>query len=181
LLFTGGVRQTHHEAGSFAPAQEQSSQGEHFMAQRTRASFPQFNQLRDEMDRLISNLAAHPTVAGATRFVTGREFPLINLWEDSDNVYAECELPGVRSEDLDISVLGNELTIKGRRGEAALPQATYHRRERGIGAFSRAVTLPADVAAEHVEASLREGVLRVKLPKTESAKPRKVQVQTVDY
>jgi HSP20 family protein len=148
------------------------------MAQRMRASLPQFHQLRDEVDRLFSNLAAHPTVAGATRFVTGREFPLINLWEDTENVYAECELPGVRAEDLDIAVLGSDLTIKGRRGEAAEPQATYHRRERGVGSFSRTMALPVEVAADRVEANLRDGVLRLTLPKAESAKPRKVQVHT---
>jgi HSP20 family protein len=162
-------------------AEYQSKKEDHLMNQRTRASFPQFYQLRDEVDRLFSNLAAHPTVAGATRFVTGREFPLINLWEETDDIFAECELPGVRSDDLDISVLGNELTVKGRRGEAAAPQATYHRRERGVGTFSRTVALPVEVAADRVEANLRDGVLRVRLPKTESAKPRKVHVHTLDH
>ena len=97
------------------------------MNHRMRSSLPQFRELRDEVDRLFSNLVAHPTVAGATRFVTGREFPSVNLWEDNDNVYAECELPGVRSEDLDISVVGNELTIKGRRAETAEPQRRVDR------------------------------------------------------
>jgi HSP20 family protein len=146
------------------------------MTQRVRGQFPQFQQLRDEVDRLFSNFVAHPTVAGATRFVTGREFPLINLWEDMDNVYAECELPGVRSEDLDISVIGSELTIKGRRGEASEPQAIYHRRERAIGSFTRTVQLPIEVDADRVQANLRDGVLLVTLPKSESSKPRKVPV-----
>jgi HSP20 family protein len=148
------------------------------MTQRFRGSFPQFHQLRDEVDRLFSNLAAHPTVTGATRLVTGREFPPVNLWEDNDNVYAECELPGVRTEDLDISVVGNELSIKGRRSQTPEPQATFHRRERGVGPFSRTLQVPAEIAAEQVQANLREGVLCVTMPKAESAKPRKVQVRT---
>ena len=148
------------------------------MTQRVRGSFPQFHQLRDEVDRLFSNLVAHPTVTGATRFVTGREFPLVNVWEDNDNLYAECELPGVVSEDLDISVVGSELTIKGRRCETAEPQATYHRRERGVGPFLRTVQIPGEIAADQVHANLREGVLRVTMPKAESAKPRKVQVRS---
>lgn len=146
------------------------------MTQRVRGSFPQFRELRDEVDRMFSNLAAHPTVAGATRLVTGREFPSVNLWEDNDNLYAECELPGVRSEDLDISVVGNELTIKGRRADTAEPQATYHRRERGVGTFSRTLKVPSEIAADQVQANLREGVLLVTMPKAESSKPRKVQV-----
>jgi HSP20 family protein len=148
------------------------------MTQRARGNFPQFFQLRDEVDRLFSNLAAHPTVSGATRFVTGREFPSVNLWEDNDNVYAECELPGVRSEDLDISVIGNELSIKGRRVQSPEPQATYHRRERGVGPFARTLRVPAEIAADQVQANFREGVLCVTMPKAESAKPRKVQVRT---
>jgi HSP20 family protein len=148
------------------------------MTQRTRGSFPQFHQLRDEVDRLFSNLVAHPTVSGATRLVTGREFPAVNLWEDNENVYAECELPGVRTEDLDISVVGNELSIKGRRSQTSEPQATYHRRERGVGSFSRTLHVPSEIAADQVQANLREGVLCVTMPKAESAKPRKVQVRT---
>jgi HSP20 family protein len=147
------------------------------MTDRMRGSFPQFRDLRDEMDRMFSNLAAHPTVAGATRFVTGRAFPPVNVWEDNDNVYAESELPGVRSEDLDISVVGNELTIKGRRAEPSEPQATYHRRERGAGAFARTLPVPGEINADSVQASLRDGVLLVTMPKAESAKPRKVQVK----
>jgi HSP20 family protein len=146
------------------------------MTQRARGTFPQFHQLRDEVDRLFSNFVAHPTVAGATRFVTGREFPLVNVWEDMENVYAECELPGVRSEDLDVSVIGNELTVKGRRGESGEPSVTYHRRERAIGSFMRSVPLSTEVEADRVQASLRDGVLLVTLPKAESAKPRKVPV-----
>jgi HSP20 family protein len=93
-------------------------------------------------------------------------------------VYAECELPGVRSEDLDISVVGSELSIKGRRAQSPEPQATYHRRERGVGPFSRTLQVPSEIAAEQVQANLREGVLCVTMPKSESAKPRKVQVRT---
>jgi HSP20 family protein len=148
------------------------------MPERVRGTFPQFQQWRDEVDRLFSNFAAHPTVAGATRYVTGRAFPSVNLWEDNDNLYAECELPGVRSEDLDISVVGNELTFKGRRPDSGEPQATFHRRERGCGPFSRAIAVPSEIDADRVQANLREGVLRITMPKAESAKPRKVQVRT---
>ncbi len=147
------------------------------MAAQSRGGFSQLYQLRDEMERMFSNLTAHPTVAGATRFVTGREFPAVNVWEDNDSVYAECELPAVRTEDLDISVMGDELTIKGRRSETPEPQATYHRRERAVGAFARTVRLPSEIASDRVEASLRDGVLLVTLPKAETAKPRKVQVR----
>jgi HSP20 family protein len=147
--------------------------------ERSRGRFEPLYQLRDEMDRLFSNAMSNPTVSSAARFVTGRQFPALCVWEDNENVYAECELPGVKSDELDITVVGNELTIKGRRGEEPPPGMTYHRRERGAGTFARTVQLPVDVAGERVQASLQDGVLLITLPKAEAAKPRKVQVSTV--
>lgn len=114
-----------------------------------------------------------PNVAGA---VGG--FPSLNVWEEGDVVYAEAEVPGVKSEDLDLSVVGRELTVKGVRAAPAPQDATYHRRERGVGEFSRTVKLPVDVDAEQVEASLVDGVLKIALPKAASAKPRKINVKS---
>lgn len=114
------------------------------------------------------------------RFVPGRAFPALNVWEQGDDFFAEAELPGLQSEDLDIVVVGNEVTIKGQRPDAPPDGNVYHRRERGAGAFSRVVRLPVDVDASNVQATLRNGVLTLKLPKAESAKARKIQVTTQD-
>jgi HSP20 family protein len=106
-----------------------------------------------------------------------RAFPALNVWEDGDNLYVEAELPGVKSESLDVTVVGDELTIKGERSAISEDGVTYHRRERGTGSFTRVVRLPVDVDANQVDASLANGVLLIKLPKSEAAKPRKVQVK----
>ena len=76
----------------------------------------------------------------------------------------------------DVTVVGGDLTIRGRRGDAPGEGTTYHRRERGAGEFTRVVRLPIDVDADRVEATLKDGVLLVKLPKAESAKPKKIKV-----
>ena len=89
------------------------------------------------------------------------------------------EIPGVTQEDLEILVVGNELTIKGRRGTAEEEDASYHRRERGTGEFSRTVTLPVDIKAEAVDATLKDGVLTLSLPKADEARPRKITVKEV--
>ncbi len=103
-------------------------------------------------------------------------FPALNVWQDGDNLLAEAELPGVKSEDLEISVVGSELTIHGRRPESNDEGTSFHRRERGAGEFTRVVRLPVEVDPDKVQASLQDGVLRLTLPKAEAAKPRKIQV-----
>ena len=132
-------------------------------------------QLRGEMDRLFEEFFG-PTSALQRSMGPARVFPSLNVWEDGDNLLAEAELPGVKSEDLEISVVGSELTIKGRRPESNEEGTAFHRRERGVGEFARVVRLPVEVNAEKVQASLQNGVLRLTLPKAEAAKPRKIQV-----
>jgi HSP20 family protein len=106
-------------------------------------------------------------------------FPAVNVWEDEKNLYAEAEIPGIRMEDLDVSVIENELILKGERKVTADEKATFHRRERGVGTFSRVFRLPVDIDADRVEATLRDGVLQITLPKAEAAKPRKVEVKAL--
>jgi HSP20 family protein len=108
----------------------------------------------------------------------GQRYPAMNLWEDGDAAYVESELPGVTLEDLDVSVRGNEVTIAGHRKIADQQDVAYHRRERAFGDFTRTLQIPWEIDADKVEATLRDGVLTVRLPKSESAKPKKVKVLT---
>ena len=134
-------------------------------------------RLKDEMDRLLNNLVEGTLVSGPVPFLRRASFPAVNVWEDERNVFAEAELPGLRMEELEVLVSGQELTIKGRRTDELREGATYHRRERGIGEFSRSITLPIAVDAEKVQATLRDGVLLVTLPKAEAVLLRKIKVQ----
>jgi HSP20 family protein len=132
------------------------------------------HQLRREMDRLLSGFVGN--VGDLNWPVVGRGRPAVNLWETGDALKLELELPGVPSDQIELSVVGDELSIRVERPDAEPQGATYHRRERGVGAFARAVRLPLEVDAERVEAELRHGVLTITLPKAESARPRKIQV-----
>jgi HSP20 family protein len=136
-----------------------------------RRGFDPFQQLRSEMENL-----SHFT----PRSVAARVFPALNIWEQGDELFAEAELPGVKSENLDISVIGSQLTIKGQRQDTAEDRAAYHRRERGLGAFTRVVRLPFEINAARVQATLHDGILLITLPKAESAKPRKIQVSSTN-
>ncbi len=142
-----------------------------------RNGFNPLPQLRDEMDRLVSDFFGPVTGAAPARFAApARGFPALNVWEDGENLFAEAELPGMKNEDVDISVIGNDLTIRGRRGDQPREGMAYHRQERGVGEFNRVLRLPYDVDANKVEATLKDGVLLIKLPKAESAKPKKITV-----
>jgi HSP20 family protein len=104
--------------------------------------------------------------------------PQFSVWEDEHAVFAEADLPGVDPAKLEVTVTeGNQLTVQGERQAPELSGAAWIRQERPFGKFSRAVTLPVLVDADKVEARYENGVLRLRLPKHEAAKPRKITVQ----
>lgn len=131
-------------------------------------------QLRREMDRLISGL--WPDGPEFPWPGTVRNQPAVNLWETADALQVEMEVPGVKGDQMDISVVGNQLAIKIDRPEPQEEGVTYHRRERPVGAFTRLIELPSEVDADKVQAELTNGVLLVTLPKAEAAKPHKIHV-----
>lgn len=137
----------------------------------TRWTFP---DLRRQIDRVFEQVMEPGT--GSPLGI--RAFPALNVWEDNDCVYVEAELPGVAMEDIEINVVGGELAIKGARRplNGGNGNRTYHRHERAVGEFSRFLTLPDAIDADRVEAVLKNGVLSIKLPKAEAAKPRRIQV-----
>jgi HSP20 family protein len=109
----------------------------------------------------------------------GDVFPPVNVWEDEDHLFLEAELPGLSMESLEIYVKDKDLVLSGERKSDDREGASFHRRERGVGRFSRTLRLPINVNSENVEARLRDGVLSLTLPKAEEAKPRKIEVRCV--
>jgi HSP20 family protein len=104
--------------------------------------------------------------------------PAANVWQDDHAFYAEMDLPGVDPGKLEITVTeGTKLTVKGERPAAEVKEAAWLRQERLVGTFTRALTLPTLVDADKVEAKYEHGVLKLTLPKSEAAKPRKITVR----
>jgi HSP20 family protein len=105
--------------------------------------------------------------------------PAVDIFEtDGREIVLKAELPGLRREDIDLTVENNTLTIRGqRRRDEGVPEDRYHRLERVYGAFSRSFTLPATLDAGRVRAEYRDGVLTVTLPQREEARPRQIEVQ----
>jgi len=105
-------------------------------------------------------------------------YPALDVWQDDNYLYVEAELPGMEIGDLEIYVTGgNQLSLHGERKPPTVEGGTWHRQERGYGKFNRLLTLPCDVKTEEVEADLKEGVLTIKLPKSETAKPRRLAIK----
>jgi len=135
-------------------------------------------RLRGEMDRVFGDVFGGVAGMAPQGWFGRRAFPAFNVWEDDTTLVAEAEVPGLQLEDIDVMVQGDELIVKGARKTDAEEGATYHRRERGVGQFSRMVRLPVEVDADKVTARLSDGVLRITLPKAQAVLPRKIEVKS---
>jgi HSP20 family protein len=135
--------------------------------------WPEMNQLREEMERRLGRFVMNDPTRRADSV-----YPLLNLWEDGNNLYVEAELPDLEVSDLEILVKGdNELSIKGERKQPELGKGTWHRRERGHGEFSRVGELPQYVDGEKVTAGFKHGVLTITLPKRKEAVARRIEAK----
>jgi HSP20 family protein len=136
--------------------------------------FGQLTSLRDEIDRLFEVPLAE--LARTSQLLSGWT-PALDMHEDKDNVYVRAELPGMKKEDIDVSLHNGSLSISGeRKNEAELKDAEVYRAERFVGRFQRTLTLPTPVAADKIKAQYKDGILSVTLPKAEEAKPKQIDV-----
>ena len=134
-----------------------------------------WSNLRDELNSFFET----PFWSGLGR--TGQLFtgwsPALDLYQSSDHFLAVVELPGMRKEDIDISLHDGTLTISGeRKRDSDKNGETAQRTERYVGTFRRSISLPTRVDANKVSATYEDGILRVTLPKAEEAKPKQIQV-----
>ena len=143
-----------------------------FPAFGPRGPFQELDNMRRQFDRLANVLSAAPR-----RSVGAGVFPQLNVTEDASRFYLRAELPGVKSDALDIQATGKTVSIAGERKiSEENANARYHRREREAGKFSRVIAMPSDIDADRIEAKLENGVLTVMVPKAESAKPRQIKI-----
>lgn len=127
-------------------------------------------RLQREMNRLMESFSPRRVQAAPS-------FPAMNLWVSEEGLIITAEVPGIKPEDIDISVVNDLLTISGERTpEQVEENVRYHRRERGCGKFARSIQLPFAVDANKVEASFENGVITINLPRKEEEKPKKIKV-----
>ena len=123
-----------------------------------------------DLDRMIDGFFGASENGG-----TGHWAPALELAENEDRVTVRLELPGVKEEDIEISLVENTLTITGeKKREEKIKEEDFVRVERVYGKFQRSVSLPTTVDSQKVEAKLTDGVLEIVLPKHEAVKPRRI-------
>jgi len=132
--------------------------------------------LRDEIDRLFDS-PLNALTSNSQQFLNGW-LPSVDLYDNHEHLVLRAELPGMKKEDIDISLHGDVLTLSGeRKEEETFDKAEPYRSERFLGRFQRTLTLPVAVDASKVQASYKDGILTVTLPKAEEAKPKQIQVK----
>ncbi|WP_300461448.1 Hsp20/alpha crystallin family protein [Desulfobacula sp.] len=134
--------------------------------------FGTMNFLQKKLDNLYSDYGR----SSGYRWELEQTFPRTNFYENGDSFEIRAEVPRLEKNDLNVKIQGNYLEISGTRESDAPEGYKTHKTERGIGSFSRSFTLPADVDSTKVEATLKDGVLYLILPKHEAAKPKKISI-----
>jgi len=134
----------------------------------------------EELERRFEDIFSRPLLPSIWRRLPMEErgwAPAIEIFEKEDKYVVKAELPGMKQEDIDISLVGDTLSIKGQReAESEVKEEDYYCCERSYGSFFRSIALPSNVDAKKIEASYEDGVLEVSLPKAPEVKPKKVSV-----
>jgi HSP20 family protein len=135
--------------------------------------FDELESLQDDLNRAFGGWS------GNRRFRRGTvKYPPLNVWSRKEGIVIDAELPGVDPSDVDISVVGDELTLSGKvNGHELQTGEAYHRRERPYGSFSRTLQLPFRAEAGAVKARYDNGLLRISVPRSEDDKPKKIAIE----
>ena len=138
--------------------------------------FREMRSLQDEVNRLFTSSFSRG--GGESDLMRGAWSPQVDIFENQNEIVLEAELPGMKPEDVDISIENNVLTIHGeRKFEKKDENDNFHRVERSYGNFTRSFTLPPTVQSENANAEFENGVLRLTLAKREEAKPRRIEIK----
>lgn len=139
-----------------------------------RNPWAEFERIRQGLDELSRTYVEKGKAQNRTNV-----YPALNIFEEADRLIVTAELPGVKAQDLELSLEGETLSIQGRRDNKQNEKgASYHRREIESGSFSRAITLPIKVDAEQIGAKLNNGILVITLMKASAVTPRQIKVST---
>ncbi len=136
--------------------------------------FKELLTLQDRLDKMYRDMEK----TRKEEFVSSEWTPPVDIFEVGNTFILKLEVPEVIKETIDIKIHENELTIKGERKlEAGVEPDNYYRMERGYGVFARSFTLTKSIDASNIKAVLKDGILRVELPKKEEVKPKQIKIE----
>jgi len=139
--------------------------------------FRELMSLRQAMDRLFEESFVRPRESWLAPL--GAETLAVDMYETPEEVVVRTAIPGVDPQDIEVSVIGDTMTIKGEsKAEEQVAEENYVRRERRYGSFSRALRLPTSVVADEATAEFSKGILTLRLPKVEEVKPKRIEIRT---
>ena len=167
-----------------APATKEK-ENKALIAHRPTEIMPRAHEMERWFDRMVEDFWRRPflSLLRPERWwpaETGMmmRMPSVDVYEEKDDVVIKAEIPGLSKEDISVQVTDSTLMIKGeKKREEEIKETDYYCCERSFGAFTRAVDLPCEVKADQVKASFKNGVLEVRMPKTEEAKKKAITVQ----
>ena len=137
-------------------------------------SFGEISRLRDQVDRMFED-----SLWPRRTWVSAQGNLLIDMYQTDDDVVVKTSLPGINPDEVDITVTGDTLTIKGEhKEEQETKEENYHYKERRFGSFSRTVDLPAVVKSDKADATFEDGVLTLTMPKSEETKPKQIKIKS---
>jgi HSP20 family protein len=149
-----------------------------------RRPFEALSHLERDMERMFEEIWRRPftSLFDSRRWWPARvptvELPALDVYEEKDIVVIKAELPGLLKEEIDLNITGSTLTLRGeKKKEEEVKEEDYYCRERYYGSMTRTVELPTEVKADQVKATFKDGVLEVRLPKTEEAKQKTIKVK----
>jgi HSP20 family protein len=132
--------------------------------------------LHNRFNRMFDNFFS-PTVRGDEAFPVWGWNPVVDIYENEENIVITAELPGIDKKDMTVDVKGRVLTLKGERStDNEVKEDSYYRQERCYGKFERCFTLPAEIDPEKIKADYKDGVLKINIPKVEESKPKQVSI-----
>jgi len=133
--------------------------------------------IREEMNRLFDDFFSSWLPVRRRGLLEGEWSPSVDIAETDENIVVKAELPGIKQDDVDITITNDVLTLKGeKKEEKEIKRENYHRIERSYGGFQRSISLPTGVQADKAKASYRDGVLTITVPKVEEAKPKSIKI-----
>jgi len=138
--------------------------------------FRELGQFHRDMDRLFDMSFGG---RGADTLFESGWAPAVDVVQENDRFHVRFDLPGMKRDEIEITLHGDTLTISGeKKRESEVKEDSYYRAERYFGKFSRSLVLPTSVSADKIEATYKDGVLDVVVPKTEEAKPKQIKIQS---